>query len=79
MSSAAGLVEAIAFFGMFIAVGAVAAAPELLAGWASDRRDRFLKEAACQAEIERKLAIAEAAIAARRRGETYVPPSDYDR
>ena len=74
MSSAADLVQVIAFFGMFIAVGAVAAAPQLLAGWASDRRDRVLKEAACQAEIERQLAIA-----ARQRGETYVPPSDYDR
>ena len=32
-----------------------------------------------QAEIERKVRIAEEAQAARRRGETYVPPADYDR
>jgi hypothetical protein len=32
-----------------------------------------------QAEIDRKCAIADEAIAARRRGETYVPPDDYDR
>jgi len=32
-----------------------------------------------QAEIERKVRIAEEAQAARARGETYVPPADYDR
>lgn len=32
-----------------------------------------------QAEIERKVRIAEQAQAARARGETYVPPADYDR
>ena len=32
-----------------------------------------------QAEIERKVRIAGEAQAARRRGETYVPPADYDR
>ena len=32
-----------------------------------------------QAEIDRKCAIADQAIAARLRGETYVPPADYHR
>ena len=32
-----------------------------------------------QAEIARKCAIADEAIAARARGETYIPPADYDR
>lgn len=32
-----------------------------------------------QAEIARKCAIADQAIAARARGETFVPPADYDR
>jgi hypothetical protein len=48
-----------------------------------DVRDRRARQSAqadrVQAEIERKCAIAEEAQAARRRGETYVPPADYDR
>lgn len=32
-----------------------------------------------QAELERKCAIADAAIAARARGESFTPPADYDR
>jgi len=32
-----------------------------------------------QKELERKWAIADAAIEARKRGETFIPPADYDR
>lgn len=45
------------------------------------RRRRANDEAAdrMQSEIQRKCAIADQAIAARKRGEHFVPPSDYDR
>ena len=45
------------------------------------RRHERRKEEAdrVQAEIDRKCAIADQAIAARARGETFVPPPDYDR
>ena len=74
-----GFVEAILFFVLFVAVGAVGAAPMMLASWASERRDKFEQDIIQQAEIARKVAIAEAAIEARKRGETFVPPDDYDR
>jgi hypothetical protein len=79
MSSASDLLELIAAVGAFIAVGAVFASPMLLAGWADDRRYKFEQELICQSEIERKVAIAEAAIEARKRGEKFVPPDDYAR
>jgi hypothetical protein len=79
MSDASALLQLIAVVGLFIAVGAVCAAPMLLAGWADDRRYKFEQELIRQSEIARKVAIAEAAIEARKRGETFVPPDDYAR
>ena len=73
------LFEVIGVFAVMLAVGTVCALPQLLAGWAGERRDRYVKEVAQQNEIARKVAIAEAAIEARKRGETFVPPADYDR
>ena len=57
----------------------IASAPQLLGSWAEAKRDDHERQMAQQAELERKLAIAEAAIAARARGEPFVPPADYDR
>lgn len=77
-----GIVDFFGLIGLFavmIAVGAFVAAPELLAGLISERRDQFEARLRQQAELDRKTAIAEAAIAARARGETFVPPADYDR
>lgn len=54
-------------------------APQLLGSWAEAKRDDHERQMAQQAELERKLAIAEAANAARARGEPFVPPADYDR
>lgn len=54
-------------------------APQLLAEWASGKRHEAERRAAQQAELERKLAIADAARAARARGEPFIPPPDYDR
>ena len=79
MSSASDLLELIASVGLFIAVGAVYAAPRLLVGWVEDRRYKFEQEIIEQSEIARKVAIAEAAIEARKRGEKFVPPDDYAR
>jgi hypothetical protein len=79
MSDASALLQLIAVVGLFIAVGAVCAAPMLFAGWADDRRYKFEQELIRQSEIARKVAIAEAAIEARKRGETFVPPDDYAR
>jgi hypothetical protein len=79
MSDASALLQLIAVVGLFIAVGAVCAAPMLLAGWADDRRYKFEHELIRQSEIARKVAIAEAAIEARKLGETFVPPDDYAR
>ena len=53
--------------------------PLLLAGWADGRRAKFERDLIVQAEIARKVAIAEAANEARKRGEKFVPPADYDR
>jgi len=79
MASASALVELIATVGMFIAVGAVCAAPRLLIGWVDGRREKFEQDIIRQSEIARKVAIAEAAIEARKRGEKFVPPDDYAR
>jgi hypothetical protein len=79
MSDASALLQLIAVVGLFIAVGAVCAAPMLFAGWADDRRYKFEQELIRQSEIARKVAIAEAAIEARKRGEKFVPPDDYAR
>ena len=79
MNDLPGLVQLIAAVGVFIAVGAVCASPMLLASWADSQRDKFELELIRQSEIARKVAIAEAAIEARKRGETFVPPEDYAR
>ena len=73
------LIELIAVAVLFIGVGAFFAAPMLFAGWAEGRRDKFEEDIVCQSEIARRVAIAEAAIEARNRGEQFVPPDDYAR
>ncbi|HEX8238670.1 MAG TPA: hypothetical protein VF574_02915 [Allosphingosinicella sp.] len=55
------------------------AAPELIGNWVAWKRDELQRERAQQAELDRKIAIAVAAAPARAQGETFVPPSDYDR
>lgn len=57
----------------------VVCAPEIIADWIGSKRDDLRRERAQQAELDRKIAIAEAAAAARARGEAFVPPADYDR
>ena len=79
MSDLPSLIQLIAATAVFIAIGAVCAAPMILSNWASDRQQKFEDDLIAQAEIARKVAIAEAAIAARKRGERFVPPDDYDR
>jgi Tfp pilus assembly protein PilN len=64
---------------VMIGVALVLNGPQFLAEWAHDKQRQAERAATQQAEIERKLAIAEAAIAARGRGETFVPPADYAR
>ena len=44
-----------------------------------ERIDRQRKRDLIQFELDRKTMIADAAIAARARGESYTPPADYDR
>ena len=79
MDALPDLVQVIIYFAVFIAVGAVCAAPMLFAGWADGQRDKFEQDIIRQSEIARKVAIAEAAIDARKRGEKFVPPDDYAR
>ena len=62
-----------------IAMLAIPAAPELLRGWLDSRQEEERRAAHRDAELDRKIAIAEAAQAARARGETFTPPADYDR
>lgn len=54
-------------------------AQEILIFHARDKAFEAERRAAQQAELHRKIAIAEAAAAARARGEAFVPPPDYDR
>jgi hypothetical protein len=79
MDALPDFVQVIIYFAVFIAVGAVCAAPMLFAGWADSQRDKFEQDLIRQSEIARKVAIAEAAIEARKRGEKFVPPDDYAR
>ena len=79
MNDLPNLIQLIAATAFLIAIGAVCAAPMILSGWATDRRQKFEDDLIAQSEIARKVAIAEAAIEARKRGETFVPPADYDR
>jgi hypothetical protein len=71
--------QALAAIAVLIGYVLVVNAPGILASRFQANRDDFEREMAQQAEIERKLAIAEAAAAARQRGERFVPPADYDR
>ena len=71
--------QALAAIAVLIGYVMIVNAPGILASRLQAKRDDFEREMAQQAEIERKLAIAEAAFAARQRGETFVPPADYDR
>ncbi|MEA3016603.1 MAG: hypothetical protein QOI38_1325 [Sphingomonadales bacterium] len=64
---------------LVVAVLSLFAAPYLLAGIVHDRNEEHQRRLLQEAELDRKLAIAEAAIAARARGESFVPPRDYDR
>jgi len=66
-------------FAAFAAFGVIACLPDwlrLAAGRGLASAEQSILQ---QAEIERKVRIAEEARAARERGETYVPPADYDR
>lgn len=65
-----------ALVGVLAVFMAVLSAPSWLG---SGKIEDFEKEAIRQAEIARKVAIAEAAAEARRRGVAFVPPEDYDR
>ena len=76
MQAASDLLDLLAVFGVLAVFMAVIAAPSWLA---SDKLEDFEQQAIRQAEIERKVAIAEAAAEARRRGQPFVPPADYDR
>ena len=79
MQTAYALLQLLGAALILMAIGAVYLAPQILLDVASSRRRKFEQDAIQQSEIARKVAIAEAAIAARQRGETYVPPADYDR
>jgi hypothetical protein len=79
MSQAAQLLQMLVAIPLLIGVILVLNAPYFLAGWAAEKRDEARRRLARETELERKLAIAEAANAARRRGEAFVPPADYDR
>ena len=79
MNDLPDLIQLIVAVGVFIAVGAVCASPMLLASWADDQQHKFEQDIIRQSEIARKVAIAEAAIEARKRGEKFVPPDDYAR
>ena len=79
MNGLPDLVQLLVAAPFLLAFMAIACAPELLAGWAHGKREEAQRRIAQQAELDRKLAIADAAIAARARGERFVPPADYDR
>jgi hypothetical protein len=53
--------------------------PQILASIFEGRQEQAEKQWLQQQELARKNAIADAAIAARARGEKFVPPADYDR
>ena len=69
-------------FLQLVALAVFAVAALILAGQISERmRNDYdaLEDAELDSEIARKVAIADAAIEARRRGERFTPPADYDR
>lgn len=63
----------------FFGFGVIACLPNWLGRAAGRSMGSAEAEILVQAEIERKVRIAEEARAARLRGETYVPPADYAR
>jgi hypothetical protein len=63
----------------FLGFGVVACLPNWLGRLAGRSLGDAQESLIRQTEIERKVMIAEEARAARARGETYVPPADYDR
>ena len=79
MSSVTGFLQLMAVVGVMIGFMVFVCLPDILFSLARDRRDAQERDLVQEAELERKLAIAEAAIAARKRGEAFVPPADYDR
>lgn len=79
MGTGSDILDLILFAVGFLAIGAVACAPQLLASLGESRVDAFERDLRQRAELDRKIAIAEAAAAARARGEPFVPPEDYDR
>lgn len=79
MNSLPAIFQLVAVAVMLFGFVMVMNAPEILGHWAQGKRDEAERGLLQQAEIERKLAIAEAANAARARGERFVPPADYDR
>ena len=79
MDGASLFIQAIAVVAVLIGFVMFVNAPSILSGMIEAKRDQAELERHQQAEIARKLAIAEAANAARQRGETFVPPADYDR
>jgi hypothetical protein len=79
MDSIFGFFQLLGVLGLVFVMGAVVSAPYWLAGFASSKRDEWERQLLQQAELDRKIAIAEAGMAARARGEAFVPPPDYGR
>lgn len=79
MSGLFDLVQLVLAVPLLLGVVAWLNAPQLIAGWAEGKREEAERRLVQQAELERKIAIAEASIAARERGETFIPPADYYR
>ena len=74
------LVEGASLFAVGAVVLAVINEPGLVvSGFRDASRKRDADRAKVQSELDRKTAIADAAIAARARGESYTPPANYDR
>ncbi|MEO5772909.1 MAG: hypothetical protein ABIQ32_02155 [Sphingomicrobium sp.] len=68
-----------ALFAVLIMVFVAECWPQILAELFVVRKAALEEDDLQQEEIARKTTIADAAIAARARGEKFVPPADYDR
>jgi len=79
MQTVNGLLQILVLIGAFLVFGAIACLPNWLGIAASNALRNSEQEMLQQAEIMRKVRIAEEAQAARRRGETFIPPADYNR
>ena len=79
MSSLPLILQILLMIPVVVAATFFLSGPEMIGAWIEWKRDDLKRERAQQAELDRKIAIAEAAAAARARGETFVPPSDYAR